>query len=258
MAIKGRFNTDVEALKNRISAHSRFGSKDINEWIFHHLELDSGQSVLDLGCGVGKQSIPMAKLVGPHGSILSIDIAAEALGALMKEAAKEGIADRITPLNCNLDDTPSHLSSRQFDRALSAYALYYAQHPEIVINAVYNAMKDDGIFFFCGPSKDNNRELKAFHYELKGDPMPPMTGGALFMEDTGQQLARAIFRQVDIQHFENPLRFDSPEALYTYWSSYNLYDPVLDGAFRQAAEAHFRQNAFFTTWKRVLGVKAVK
>ena len=258
MAIKGRFNTDAEALKKRINAHQKFGSRDINEWIFQHLQPAEAQTILDLGCGTGKQSIPLAGIVGPSGHILAVDVSADALAALMTEAAQKGVSERITPLNCGLDDIPEHLTGKRVDRALSSYSLYYAEHPDVVMTAVRDALRDGGVFFFCGPSRDNNRELKAFHYDVKGTPMPPLTGGAAFMEETGPRLARMLFPQVDIVTFENPLRFDSPQALYAYWSSYNLYDPEIDAAFRDAVDAFFRRHNVFATYKRVLGVRARK
>src|ERR1019366_9952964 len=81
--------------------------------------------------------------------------------------------------------------------------------------------------FFCGPSQRNNGELKEFHDSLWGRadrPVPATKGAAPFMEATGPDLVNEIFGNAEIFHFENPLRFDSPEALYSYWSSYNLYD----------------------------------
>ena len=52
------------------------------------------------------------------------------------------------------------------------------------------------------------------------------------------------------------MQFDSADALYNYWSSYNLYDSRLDAAFKEAANKHFKKNDVFETIKRVIGVKA--
>ena len=57
----GRFNTDADALKRRIRAHEKFGSSDLNLWIFDHLELVRGLSILDLGCGTGRHVVYLAR-----------------------------------------------------------------------------------------------------------------------------------------------------------------------------------------------------
>ena len=36
-------------------------------------------SVLDLGCGTGKQSVPIARIIGNKGSLVSVDVSPEAL-----------------------------------------------------------------------------------------------------------------------------------------------------------------------------------
>jgi ubiquinone/menaquinone biosynthesis C-methylase UbiE len=254
----GKFNTDVTALERRIQAHEKYGSNDLTEWIFCHLNVTEGLSILDLGCGTGKQTIPLAQAVGKAGRVLSLDISQDALNALTQNANKEGLAERITTLCSGLDDFHNRSQNTTFDRILSAYALYYANNPENVIKSMWNILKSEGVFFFCGPSKDNNRELKGFHYGLKGKQGPTETRAAIFMEDTGPRIARKLFRAVRISVFENTLRFDSAEALYAYWSSYNLYEDDLDESFRRASAEHFSRSHMFITKKRVIGVKAEK
>ncbi len=258
MAINGQFNTDAKALNRRIVAHDKYGEKDINEWIFSNLDVARNMMILDLGCGTGKQTIPMAKAVGKDGRIVSVDISQEALNVLLEKATEENVSEQITTLCCSLDDIAIHLENERFDRVLSSYSLYYAQNPENLVKTIWETLKTGGIFFFCGPAKDNNRELKSFHYSLKGEPVPSESGGAAFMEKLGQRLVREVFRHVEVTMFENPLRFDSAEALYAYWSSYNLYENELDERFKVAAAEHFNRNSFFVTKKRVIGVKAVK
>ena len=258
MGITGKFNTDTDALSKRIQAHDKYGSNDLNQWIFDNLNIINGNSILDLGCGTGKQTIPIAKAVGKTGNILSIDLSQEALEILLQEAIESGLEKRINALCCRHDDVHKHLQENTYDRVVSSYSLYYSENPEKVIKTIWGSLKPEGVLFFCGPSKGNNRELKTLHYGLMGIPIPPETGGAAFMEDIGQRVARQFFREVEIVLFENPLRFDSAASLYTYWSSYNLYDEKLDDSFKAASIEHFTNNSVFETMKRVIGVKAIK
>ena len=78
------------------------------------------------------------------------------------------------------------------------------------------------------------------------------------MEQTGQSIARSLFSDVQTSSFENPLDFDSPESMWTYWSSHNMFDASVEGRFRAKAEQHFRDRGGFRTVKRVRGVFATK
>ncbi len=49
-----------------------------------------GQTILDMGCGNGFYSLPLAKMVGPTGRILAVDIQPEMLVMLRTRAEQEG------------------------------------------------------------------------------------------------------------------------------------------------------------------------
>lgn len=254
----GRFDTNTSALKHRIHAHEIYGSSDINQWIFNYLKLAKGLSILELGCGTGKQTLPLAQIVGDGKHILAVDISQEALDTLMQSAKELGIENRISVLRISLDNIGEHLRHQYFDRVLACYSLYYAQYPQTVFEVVHHILNPDGILFFCGPAKNNNLELKKFLDNLQEEQPETESKGSVFMEKTGQHLANKFFSKVEIFTFENPLYFDSADALYSYWSSYNLYDTKLDAAFKTAAHKHFHNNSFFKTTKCVTGIRAIK
>jgi ubiquinone/menaquinone biosynthesis C-methylase UbiE len=255
--IHGRFDTDAPALKQRIESHDKYGTQDVNAWIFRHLEVKPGQAILDLGCGTGKQSVPLAELVGAAGQVLAVDLAQKALDELAQTARQKCMEGRVRTLRAGFDELDQHLAEQQFDRVLACFSLYYASQPRDTFTAIRRALKPGGTFFFCGPSQENNAELNRFHNALRAVPPPVASRGAAFMERTGQDLARELFNRVDVFTFENPLRFDTPDALHSYWSSYNLYEPALDAAFTSAAARHIETHRVFETVKRVVGVKAM-
>lgn len=258
MAITGEFNTDTNALKKRIHSHEQFGSTDINSWIFQNMELIKGISIVDLGCGTGKQTIPMSEIVGKDGSIFAIDISQEALNTLSLQAEQRGLSSRVNLLCSELDKANDYLVENTYDRVLSSFSLYYSQDPLEVIKIIWRSLKNNGIFFFCGPSKDNNAELKTFQNKIKRIDDSHLSGGVLFMEQIGQSLVEEVFGTMEIFYFENKLKFDSYEALYNYWSSYNLYDKEIENRFITETKIHFNNNSVFETTKRVLGIKTKK
>lgn len=255
----GRFDTDAGALERRLQAHERFGSEDINDWIFQHLEAGEGMSVLELGCGSGHQTIPLAQTLGEKGRILAVDVSPEALSRLAESAADAGVRHRIELLEVDFSDLFRVGHPRKFDRALAAFSLYYAKDPHGLIQGVAERLVDGGNFFFCGPEPGNNFQIKQFHYDLLGTDAADLSDPVeTFMEGTGISVAEACFDDVERYHFTNTLNFKSVGALMDYWRSYNLYDPELQDDFERAARDHFRRRSEFSTVKKTLGIKALK
>jgi ubiquinone/menaquinone biosynthesis C-methylase UbiE len=67
-----------------------------------------GGTAVDIGCGMGYFTIPLARLVGPRGRVFAVDLQRPMLAALERRAAKAGIADRIVTIRC----TPESLVVR--------------------------------------------------------------------------------------------------------------------------------------------------
>jgi ubiquinone/menaquinone biosynthesis C-methylase UbiE len=50
-----------------------------------------GMTVMDVGCGVGWFSIPMAKMVGEKGNVIAVDLQPQMLDMLRRRAEKAGV-----------------------------------------------------------------------------------------------------------------------------------------------------------------------
>lgn len=231
---------------------------DLSTWVMDHLALHTGHHVLDIGGGNGPQALPLAQLVGSSGHVLSIDRSYETLHVLGQRSQELGLEARIRFLQIYLDDLEGHLREDDFDRVLASRSLYTIKQPLSVFKAIYHTLKPGGSFFFYGPSRRNNVEMKRFHAALYGDILPLESKELTFLEEVGLPVARQCFRQVEIMKFEQSLLFSSPEALYTYWKSSKLYSPDLDVFCRHAAIRHFESYDVFETAKRVVGIKAMK
>jgi ubiquinone/menaquinone biosynthesis C-methylase UbiE len=51
----------------------------------------SGWSCLDVGCGDGQVSVELARMVGPSGRVVGVDVDAEALTLARQAAASQGV-----------------------------------------------------------------------------------------------------------------------------------------------------------------------
>jgi SAM-dependent methyltransferase len=256
-----QFNTNAKALVQRIEANEKYGSYDINEWIFSQLELKQGLLTLELGPGNGKQTLPLAQLT--QNNVLAIDISSEALEMLMEAARKRNLNNFIIPQIGNFDELDKILSTqslieknlvKDFDRVISCFSIYYSKNPSKLFQVVNEVMSPKGVLFFCGPSRENNIELIRFHNKVRGEVLEDKP---TFMESEGIELAQRYFR-VEVSKFENPLRFTKPKDLYNYWSSYYLYDEAIESKFKSEIKQYFLKHPMFETVKRVIGVKAWK
>jgi ubiquinone/menaquinone biosynthesis C-methylase UbiE len=63
----------------------------------------TGMTVVDIGCGMGYFTLGMAKLVGPGGKVVAVDLQEKMLSTLVRRAKKAGLADRIVPRQCRPD-----------------------------------------------------------------------------------------------------------------------------------------------------------
>ena len=62
-----------------------------------------GDTVLDVGPGMGYFSIPLARMVGDNGMVIAADVQAPMLAALRKRARKQGLEERIISHICEAD-----------------------------------------------------------------------------------------------------------------------------------------------------------
>lgn len=63
--------------------------------------VQSGMRVLDIGPGMGFFSIPMARVVGPSGTVICVDRQEGMLAGVRKRAKKAGVSGQIQTLLCD-------------------------------------------------------------------------------------------------------------------------------------------------------------
>ena len=61
------------------------------ELLFPALSLKPGEAVLDLGCGEGRYTLPVASRVGPQGTVYAVDLWEEGLARLGEKAGRGGL-----------------------------------------------------------------------------------------------------------------------------------------------------------------------
>jgi ubiquinone/menaquinone biosynthesis C-methylase UbiE len=96
----------------------RFGAATVSR-----LPLAPGHTVLDLCCGAGASAIPAARVVGPAGRVLGIDVAEPLLELARAGAAREDLANVEFRYG---DATRTGLPDGSFDAVICVFGVFFA------------------------------------------------------------------------------------------------------------------------------------
>jgi ubiquinone/menaquinone biosynthesis C-methylase UbiE len=106
-----------------------------------NLGVKRGMTVCDMGCGNGYYTLQLAKMVGPAGRVLAVDIQPEMLKLLEERTAKEGIAN-VEPILGELHDPK--LPEGEIDLILLVDVYHEFSHPEHMLAAMRRSLSAGG------------------------------------------------------------------------------------------------------------------
>src|SRR5262245_33543695 len=109
--------------------------------IVEHLALQPGMVVLDVGCGPGRLSVPIAEKVG-YGEVVAVDIQPGMLQRAQEKARKANLTN-IRFVQAGADE--GKLQRNHFDRALLVTVLGEIPDQKAALGEIYDALKPGGI-----------------------------------------------------------------------------------------------------------------
>jgi ubiquinone/menaquinone biosynthesis C-methylase UbiE len=110
--------------------------------------IKEGQAALDLGCGPGFFSLPMAEMVGETGKVISVDIQEEMLQMLRDKSESAGLKSRIIPHKSQPDKIGI---SEMVDFALAFYMVHEVPDKKSFLSEVVSHLKPDGKLLIVEP-----------------------------------------------------------------------------------------------------------
>jgi ubiquinone/menaquinone biosynthesis C-methylase UbiE len=110
--------------------------------IIQHLDIKPGMRILDIGCGPGRLTIPLAKTVGQTGQVVALDIQQAMLNKVRDKANKEGL-NNIHYIN--LDIGNNHLADAGFDRILLVTVIGEIPAQLNALKEIHTALSSHGI-----------------------------------------------------------------------------------------------------------------
>ena len=107
-----------------------------------------GDTVIDIGCGMGHFSVGMAKLVGPTGRVISVDVQQEMLERVRTRAERQNLQDHFHLHRCQPDslgvDEPA-------DFVLAFWMVHEVPNRENFLAEVRNLLKPEARFLLVEP-----------------------------------------------------------------------------------------------------------
>lgn len=114
--------------------------------------VEEGMTVLDVGCGMGFFSLPLAKLVGEKGRVVCIDLQEKMIKGLLGRAKKAGLTDRIDARVCSQSSLGVSDLVGKIDFALAFALVHEVPDKDTLFSEIYRAMKSGGKVLFAEPS----------------------------------------------------------------------------------------------------------
>jgi ubiquinone/menaquinone biosynthesis C-methylase UbiE len=107
-----------------------------------------GMTVMDIGCGPGFFSLAMAKMVGPGGLVISIDVQQEMLDLVKKKSEKRALFDRIL---LHLGKPEAIGIQKNADFILSFYMVHEVPDPDAFFKEVCGLLNPKGRYLIVEP-----------------------------------------------------------------------------------------------------------
>lgn len=181
------------------------------------LRLKGGESVLEIGCGTGAITIPVAEAVGEHGRVVAVDISEPMLNAARQKVDEAGMRN-VTLLSG--DAQVMALEQAAFDIATSRMGVMFFSDPVAAFRNIGSSLKPDGrLVFACwAPLAENPHWLITYDIAVRHvGPPPPSSGhvpGPLAFGDPDYirgVLSAAGFVDIDIERAHPTIICGSPD-----------------------------------------------
>ena len=110
-----------------------------------------GMTILEVGPGMGYFTIPLARMAGAKGRVVSVDIQEKMIAALRKRAARAGLRDRIETRLIQADSLGVSDLRGRFDFALAFAVVHEVPDQTALFREIHAALKPGGALLMADP-----------------------------------------------------------------------------------------------------------
>jgi len=116
--------------------------RQLKELTYKHMKIETGHKVLDVGCGPGTDTIPLAKMVGSSGEVRGVDFDKEMIAEAQKSAKESGVSDWVDHKKADAAQLP--FATNRFDANGSERLFQHLINPEEVLAEMARVTKQKG------------------------------------------------------------------------------------------------------------------
>ena len=146
-----------------------------------------GDTVVDVGPGIGFFTLPMARLVGDKGQVIAVDIQEKMLTAIAQRALHEGVAHRI---RTQLASQSSLNITAEADFILAFWMAHEVPDQERFLTQLHTVLKNKGQFLLAEPKLHVSKvqfetllgKAQKVGFRLLNRPNIPLSLAALFVK----------------------------------------------------------------------------
>jgi ubiquinone/menaquinone biosynthesis C-methylase UbiE len=110
-----------------------------------------GAAVLEIGPGMGFFTLPMARMTGPAGKVVCVDIQAGMLARLKRRAQKAGLADRVETRLCTADSLGIDDMAGRIDLALAFAVVHEVPDRAGLFRQIHQGLRPGGSCLVAEP-----------------------------------------------------------------------------------------------------------
>jgi ubiquinone/menaquinone biosynthesis C-methylase UbiE len=110
-----------------------------------------GMTVLEPGCGMGFFTLDLARIVGPKGRVVAVDLQERMLAGLRRRAARAGLLGRIDVRLAKTDRLGVTYLAGQVDVALALHVVHEVPDAAGFFGEIAATLKADGKLLFVEP-----------------------------------------------------------------------------------------------------------
>jgi ubiquinone/menaquinone biosynthesis C-methylase UbiE len=110
--------------------------------------VQEGQTVVDIGCGLGFFTLALSRMVGPHGKVLALDLQPQMLDRTQARARRHGLEG---PVDFRLCGSEKLGLTEPVDFVLAFWMVHEVRNQREFLAEVRSALKPSGCFLIVEP-----------------------------------------------------------------------------------------------------------
>lgn len=125
-----------------------------------------GQTVLEVGTGMGFFTLPLAEMVSADGRVIGVDCQERMLDTLRRRAERRSVADRIETRGCRDETLEVRDLAETVDLVLAFNVVHEAGDPERMVGEMARSLRPGGRLFLSEPRGHVSSDLFLWEYGL--------------------------------------------------------------------------------------------